>query len=161
MWRYTRFFVLLLAGGGIMPAGLVRTGDDPLRGSAIVACCAIGLLMAFIGLNGRPLPIRPVVRGLAVLMALVVAGGTLALWYALHFDALPQVPKDHPLRASLGVTAGNLLWLAGALGYLAAAVAALPIVRPLRPDEERSKADSTGDSIPAGDSLADEGTRKS
>ncbi len=94
---------------------------------AVVTLLAGGLLLCLVGLVRRQLDLRPLIRGVALAIPLVFAGGVLVLYYRLVTRIIPMVgDADMQLRVYLTDAGHGLPWLAGALLYFGLAIVLLP-----------------------------------
>lgn len=118
---------LLLAGGALI-AYVLRAGPEDLgRRIALLALVVTGIGLCLTGLIRVQLPIRLVVRVIALGCTAILWGATLALGQAIDTRVVQFVPReDTGLRAELAEwrrTVAVLVWITA---YLTASVAVLP-----------------------------------
>ncbi len=120
--------ILLPVGGVPLVWGLRVLEADPARGAVITCVAAIGLLLSLTGLARSRLWLPAWLRWLGGGVTVVVGLAVLLAWRHLTGRTLADVGDNAPLvlRRELGMIATNLLWLAGTLLYVLAAIAALP-----------------------------------
>lgn len=104
---------------------------DPRRAGVLVVLGAIGLVLNAIVLSGKRLAVGVPLRIIACGMAVIVLAAVLGMWHWIRSELLPPNPDPSNLEhAALLFQARNLIWIAGAAGYVLLTFLLLPLARP-------------------------------
>jgi hypothetical protein len=127
MLRRIAHVVLLFAGLAPAVWAVCIFASDPRRASVLGGLAALGLSINGTALGKRDFGMRVPLRVIACGVALVVLATVMAMWQWLRRVYLPGLPSgDSAERAVALAASANLLWIAGALGYVLITILLLP-----------------------------------
>lgn len=127
MLRRIVHVVLLFAGIAPVAWAICVLSSDARRAAVLAALAALGLGLNGVALVKPDFGIRLPLRVMACGVGLTVLASMMAMWHQIRRDWLPQLPTSgDALAERLMLAAGNLLWIAAAVGYVLVTVLLLP-----------------------------------